>query len=596
MRFVYWFASLVMALCCWQQAYAQTPVAVKLSVTVYGNGVAVAGLSAAQIAASPASNFSPFDDRKIYAPEFDKPIWLRLSVDATSAQAANVWSLEFNKQFIDKVVLHTLQNDGQWLQQSSGDQVKHTLWVRQSLTPQFYLPELRMGQRDMYVELYNSVPLRHAVTLLSTDAANVQTQNALFLGGILAGLLILLCIASAVFCVAYRDAASFWYAAYVAFALLLSVSYMGLGNYALWADWLWLRQYCHTIFISLVFASQLQFCRVIFLPAKTPFWMRCAVNAVSVLCVALIVPLTVITHSLTFQVLFAALTFTVLCTAAAVVISNVHRQPLMAKFWIAAYAPLVLPLIFSISENMGYQSVPWMPYNAPLYALLFEIPVLLIALNLHIKNNHAHGVRLSTLATTDPMTGFITSRFFTGTGERLWNEAKASAHDLAVAYVEATPDMHRSAMPHTHDSDRQLLRTVRLLRTVVRDADTVAHIDDNVFAILMPDVSIGEDFTGRLSRLVALGWMTDKDHPASVPVRFRVVASTLRSFEGPWPALDAALHQKFSQEKGWEKRSIRFVKKEVYQPISAEDISQFWELATTASARLKGAHPQLSQP
>jgi GGDEF domain-containing protein len=172
------------------------------------------------------------------------------------------------------------------------------------------------------------------------------------------------------------------------------------------------------------------------------------------------------------------------------------------------------------------------------------------------------------LAGTDPLTGFLASDFFHAKASKMWKRGKRHYGDMAVAYVEATAD-----------GRQPVLHTVRLLRTVVRATDIVAHVETNRFAILMPGMSVGENLSGRLSRLVALGRMTDTDHPDSGPVRFRIVASSLGSYSGTWPALHAELLEKFRLPTGWGQRPIRFVKEQ-----SSEKFEDFWQRAVAASA------------
>ncbi len=580
----------------WQfSVAAQTPLptdvavssSASLSVSVLLGGTPVEGLTVAQVAVSPQTDFSPFDSGKTYGTVPDRPVWLRLRVVTASAQAANLWTLDFNKPYIDKVVLYTAQSDGTWKQQSAGDTLAHKLWPKQGLTPQFHLPELAAGQRDFYVALYNSVPLHMAVTLLTTQEATNHMQNAFLIVGIIIGLLMFMCITSGMLGINYRDSACLWYAAYAVAALLLSLSYTGVGNYALWKDSIWLRENGNLIFLLAAVALQLQFGCSMFLTPTSQAWIRYGVHAISVFCM-LSMALTVVHFNFFMQMVFF-ITPLLLATLAMVAIvgRNLRRQRLTAWLWMVAYTPLILLMIMTIIESMGYTSVPWLPFNAPLYALLFEMPVLLIALNVHIKAKHAKVVRSKTLASTDPTTGFIAADDFAITLDQLWSAAKVSGQDLAVAYVQITRQHWQAAQLGTSDAERSLARAVRLLRTVVRDDDVVAHVGKDLFAIMMPNMPLNDHFSACLTRLVALGAMTDKDATHSIPIRFHIVATTQRSFAGTVQDLDEALQHKLSDIEGWQKKSIRYVRKRPIQSAGSmeqgESFSQFWQRAAQAS-------------
>jgi GGDEF domain-containing protein len=584
-----WFSGFLLCMLWQLSATAQTPVAAdaavsptaSLSVSVYRGGTPIDGLTIAQVAVSAQTDFSAFDSAKTYAAVPDTPLWLRLRVDTASVQAANLWTLDFNKPFIDKVMLYAGQSDGTWKQQSSGDTLAHSVWPRQSLTPQFHLPELAAGQHDFYVALYNSVPLHVAVTLRTSEEASNLTQNAFLIAGIIAGLLAFMCITSCALGINYRDSACLWYASYAVAALLLSLSYTGVGNYALWTDAIWLRGNGNMMFVLAAVGLQLQFGCAMFLEPRSPQWMRYGVHALSVFCMLSMVLIVVRFNFITQMAFFIAPVLLTTLAMIAIVVCNVRRHAMIAELWMVAYTPLIVLMTMAIAENMGYWSVPWLPFNAPLYALLFEMPVLLIALNVHIKKQHAKVVRTKTLASTDPTTGFVAAHDFAITLDQLWNTAKVAGQDLAVAYVQIT--RQRSA-PH---AERRLARAVRLLRTVVRDDDVIAHVGKDLFAMLMPNMPLNDNLSARLTRLVALGNMADKDAAHGAPIRFHIVATTQRSFAGTVQDLDDALQHKLSETEGWERKAIRYVRKRPSNSagsmVDGESFSQFWQRAAQAS-------------
>jgi GGDEF domain-containing protein len=265
------------------------------------------------------------------------------------------------------------------------------------------------------------------------------------------------------------------------------------------------------------------------------------------------------------------------------VVRALHQGNRTAWLWLIAYLPLIICVSLASADSLGF-SLNSTPYDAPVYAVLFEATVLLVALHLHAKSQHAQHVRHSLLDSIDPHTGFMTSRQYTATAQAMWDQARQNKCDLAVAYVSATSD---GALPEQ--------AIVRLLRTVTREGDTVAHVDKNLYAILMSAQLVGTDLTNRLSRLVALGRMAAKDLAASGPVQFRIVASSNAAFGGTWPQLDATLRNKLNDPRGWSRKSIRYVRlrsPDDSQPESdLASLSQLWQAATEESARLDAAQP-----
>jgi two-component system, sensor histidine kinase LadS len=249
------------------------------------------------------------------------------------------------------------------------------------------------------------------------------------------------------------------------------------------------------------------------------------------------------------------------CTAGLLIIvlhAFRQRNP-VAWLWLLAYVPLMLVVLLTVLQNMGLAAIPWLPTKAPLYALSVEMLVLLAALHLHAKTSHSREVRSTLLASTDPLTGFAPAHQYQDALAKMWLKCLQAKSDLSVAYVMASQDNHERTIGGNIDKKRLTLRTVRMLRTVAREDDTIARVSENVFAILMPGVSRSEALTAKLSRLVALGMMQDKDDRRAIPIQFRVLASSLRSFTGSPDQLHSTMQVAMKMPSTWTQRSIRFL-------------------------------------
>jgi hypothetical protein len=117
-------------------------------------------------------------------------------------------------------------------------------------------------------------------------------------------------------------------------------------------------------------------------------------------------------------------------------------------------------------------------------------------------------------------------------------------------------------------------------------------VDKDIYALIMPRMSLGTNLSDRLSRLIALGIMTDKDGQQESPLRFHIAASTARSFAGNSKDLSTALIDKLVQGDAWGQKPIRFVRK-ISQRYSAlasaaaanETLSNFWHRAADADIK-----------
>jgi hypothetical protein len=75
----------------------------------------------------------------------------------------------------------------------------------------------------------------------------------------------------------------------------------------------------------------------------------------------------------------------------------------------------------------------------------------------------------------------------------------------------------------------------------------------------MPGVSRSDALTAKLSRLVALGIMEDTDDRRAIPIQFKVLASSLRSFTGSPDLLHSTMQVAMKMPSTWAQRSIRFL-------------------------------------
>jgi two-component system, sensor histidine kinase LadS len=519
---------------------------------------------------------------------FGKPsaTWLHFRVLADDTPSPTGWTLELPKPYIDLVEFYQKDARGVWQMQAAGDHIAHAQWPLQGLNPQFALPVMAAGVHDFYLKIQGDIPLHFSVHLQRTDAVNVRTQNRFLLGGLLFGVCTLMLAFSGMLAFSTGNKVYMWYALFVGLSCLATATNMGLTSYALWPHATVWPEYSHYCLVMVAVCAQLLFCRAIFLPGKERSWWHTVLTGAMWVNAAAIGLYLYSDDAVHRQILYAFVDCVCTVLAMVLVVRALQQGHRTAWLWLAAYIPLIICVALASLDSFGF-AINGLPHDAPVYAVLFEVSVLLVALYLHAKSQQARHVRRSLLDGIDPHTGFIASRIYTATAQAMWDKAGKNKRGVAVAYVEVMSDTPLSQQP-----------IVRLLRTVARDNDTVAHVGKNLYAILMPGQRLGTDLTNRLSRLVALGRMAVKDLAASGPVQFRIVASSHAAFAGTWAQLDACLRKKLDDPKGWSSKSIRFVRlrsPDRSQPesdlASLSQLSQIWQAATEESARLNAAKP-----
>jgi two-component system, sensor histidine kinase LadS len=563
-------------------AHALQPIA-SSEITI---STASARTSVAQMAAGTAGKFLPFDPDATHEVSWGQPLWLHVHVRADSATSATEWTLALDKPFIDRVEFYARSPDGGWQMQAAGDWIAHQQWPQRSLSPQFYLPALSVGEHDFYVRVFNLIPLHFSAQLLPSDLAQQHMQHTFTIAALMLGFMALMWLLSSVLALVYRQAAYAWYALYVAINAVLFASYLGIGSYALWRSATWWPEESITLCLMAAMLVQLLFCRALFLSRSTSPRLYKSIPIVVLLGCLAVVAYAVFNIVSLQTVLFLLVVLTSMALMVACALAALSQRSVVARLWLLAYAPFFLVIAFTVVDGFGWYALPWLPYHAPLYALLFEMPLLLIALHLHANTLHTRQVRTTTLANIDPATGYVAPLLFTATLEALWQQAQDQWQDMVVAYVLVHHDAPDTEADHTDD----IHRTVRALRTVAREQDTIAHIKPQLFAIFMPGMALNDTLAQRLARLVALGRMVDVNMPQAPALRFRIVASSKAGFAGTWQQLDASLRKKLHIPGGWSRKSIRYLRMPgVIQSQPESDLaslSQLWDLATEESARL----------
>jgi two-component system, sensor histidine kinase LadS len=526
-------------------------------------------------------NFNP---QKTYPTSKDTTLWVRLRL--AISLPPNGWSIKIPKPYIDRVELHFPTASNAWAIEAAGDMVPHTTWPVRGLHPQFLLPALAEGEHVFFLKITNSVPLNTSVQLLSTqDNLSDSLGHILRSAGVSALLIFMVCV-SAFMAWLYRDTAYAWYSAYALSAALTVAAYTGLANYLLWPGAAnWPERSIH-VSLLICIVLQIMFCYVAFEPQKIwPWftalvWLSVLLTAAGIAVILLEQPAWVYALSL---ILPMVLNWLIVVSMVAV---RLYLGELPAKLWMLAYLPLAAVVITTTLEGFGMLPEAVVGFYWPLYALAFEVPVLLLALMLRAKSRDAHAVTLHARQQLDPLTGFILPRAYEGVAAPLWEKSAASDLDLAVAYIQITqPSLPFLAGQSQAPSDE---RIVRVLRTVFRQEDTFAQVSDHVYAVLMPHKALGEALQTRLTRLVAQLHMLSLELKTDHPLRARIAACTNQSLPMHWPDVHRILLSKFDENTNWGKRTILIVSKRHRQHKDGFDLSNFWAQAVEAEVRSDG--------
>ncbi len=549
-----------------------------------------AHLRVEHIAAMPGGAFEAFDAAKTYDTERNGVLWLRFRVLADEKSAATGWTLSLLTPYVDNVSLFHEFVPGIWHGQFAGRVIPNSRWAVPGMYPRFDLPNMAPGVHIFYVRLQTAVPRQFLFALQSADAEKAMSTRQLAKSGVVLSLLAFTVILSLALAAIYRNKIYAWYALFGLTSFFAVAGYVGISNYLFWPDASVWPKYLTLVPTMLTVCIQLHFSRLLFVSAPPQARIQRLVNTLLVfnlLCILAAVAAQIWPNTMFRLYAYSWVIVSSIALSLSIVLRAWRQGIAMAPIWILAYTPLFFSLSLSIAERFGIQPMGGLPIWMPLYVIAYELPVLLFILLWHSKTNMAHAVRQTTLASADPLTGFVPPSAFAKTAQTLWNEARDQKKDLGIAYVQVIRNAEQAALVNTDAADRERAQWVRIMRTVMREDDTVAQIETQVFAMFFKGQAASEDFSNRLSRLVTLGLMAPQDYAAPGAIQFRVVASTRGTAthlaEDPaatWAVLDSALRERLASDKGWSQSSIRLLGAvPVEEPMPDEVFSDAWAKA-----------------
>jgi len=508
-----------------------------------------------QVAAMDAALFKPLLGSRRYAVSADSPLWLRMTLAPGGVVNGADWLLEIPTVIVDRYEFFQRDAGGTWRMAAAGDFVAHAQWPVDSLRPRFPLPAPGAEMQEVFVRVVHRLPVNLRPVLVSTAEASRRDVVQMLWVGLQLGVIITLALFCAQMALAYRDRTYAWYAGYLVFTVLATLCYTGVAQRYLWPHATTFASHAIVMSVMGALAFNLQFTRSIFGGLQGRNFHRMA-RVLVALCLAYMAASPFVEQYDRMVPMFHVITLSVFAFTITCAWRAWRRGVAFGGYWLLVYVPYLASVALALAESSGLVSAPWLPGETPVAAALVEVVVMMLCINAWSRLRHADTVREQAAKEHDPLTGFLNRKTFRDRAARIWNAAPELGRDLAIIYVCVEPaDPDRL---NVIEAEELLARSVRLVRTITRDFDTVGRLGRNMMGIVMEGVLPGEALRARLSRLVALGLMRDADDPTSMALRFTVAVGNRRSEVGDFAALDAALLALMSDD-GQSQRAIRFL-------------------------------------
>lgn len=499
-------------------------------------------------------------------------VWLHLRLQRAARERQD-WILKLPMPVLDLVTVY--QQDGsEWRSESAGDTLAVGRWPERGRYPVFRL-DLPAGEsRDVYVRVQHSTSASFPVELTTAahHAEAVQLEY-LGLGAALGALLVLIasCLATGW---AYRDAGFAWYAAYAALTSLAMAAFTGVAAQFLWPNFGLLQDAPTNMLACAAAGAAILFVRkTLGLRRRLPVLDRLTLTlGIAGFVVALLGA--VLPKALYLVLIGLYLCFATPTTLLASGIAWWRGDP-VARWVLAAQLPLVSAVVVTVSRNLGWADLPFVPPSIVIVGLAVEVPLLLVALFIRSRDRHGAEVREQALSTHDALTGLLAPHLFTDRLRQVVARHRRDGESAAVVYIELVNHGRIRDYFGNPVADQSLLRSVIKLRRLLRDVDTVARVGEARFGVILEGASARSSVMERASRLIAAGLMPLPGLKPDVTLQFHVAALLLSERPLEAEAIQEALAAQIGRMSPRTRRPIRFVEADPEPPADPGDSGLF---------------------
>jgi len=452
-------------------------------------------------------------------------LWVRF--DAWARDPRSHWELELARSGTDRIDLYHRGADGRWHEQRAGDRIAVRDWASPDRYPVFTL-DPRTDQPVTYWARIEHARVPFSGEFFIHSHGHLREQRILqqFLLGGYFGMAMLLTLVAVANGLVFRDRSFGAYAIYISLLGLSLSASLGVGGQFLWpqaAAWNGIAEF---ILLPLVAAAAILFVRHVVQPrriGRSLDWMALALAA------ALLVQTAWDTASPS-QTSFQALTVTASLTMLAIY-AMLWAAWCTGDRWVRWIALGMLPVLLAgalpVLRNFGLISSGFLTQYAMVIGAAIEAPLLIYGLLQRSSMQHEAQARVKALALTEPLTGLCNRHNFMLRLHDSLVRAQRYDHHSALLLIEL--DNH-SVFEREHGrevADRALVLTGSLLRSVARDVDTAARVNNHRFALLMEGPVRPAQVVAAATSVMAGGLRPSTQLPVGTTLRFKVVAALL---------------------------------------------------------------------
>jgi GGDEF domain-containing protein len=451
-------------------------------------------------------------------------LWVRFTVPP--APDAERWYLEVPNPSIDRAVLYTLDNIGQWNAQKAGDLVAVSQWPVPNRHP--LLPIVLSAEVPTYylLRLENSHTFSAPLRFISERRLSKSEQRVSLILGLFFGLTGLAALMSALSAMSLRDPAYGLYLVFITLMALTQASLTGIAGLHLWPQSPWWNDISTSVLPLLTASAALLFISTtVALPTRSRR-LHGLVLGMALMGMLTSAALTLAPAAARMTLFIPALLL--LAFSSMLVLAWAWRRgDRFAPWLILAYLPIVLAASLTLLANTSLLPMSFLALHGMQLATALHIPIVLVELMLRSQQRRENTRRIQGLDRVDPGTGLINGHVFASRLLRMIARSKRLHHQSAVMLIDLINTDQILFEYGRNAADELPLRLAERLLSTAREIDSAARLSERRFGMLVEGPFSAEDAATLGPRIVARCLMPYKgmhmDCVAQVHVAYAMV-------------------------------------------------------------------------
>lgn len=486
-----------------------------------------------------------------------KPIWLRLNVNNPFV-ASKLRRLIIKTSWLDKIQLYFLRNNKVVSQYEVGDKFIHE---QRPIISRFFEfdHEYPAGETTIYIRVVSDDPM--VLPVYFNDMTILARNKTLetYSYGVIYGVLIALLLYNLLVFFTLKSKRYLYYSVYMAFFILMNVSYTGHGFRWLWTDSIQWQQWSNPVLMMLFALSGLFFATKflqidrLFPKLNKRILLACfLVGNLELLLVIFGSQIGALLLSFVFVFIF---TFAMLYLA----VISLKKGFRSARYFLLASVSHVT--LSSVTAMTVWGLIPYttIGYRALEFGMMFDAIILSIALVDQFRILHEEKNYAEQLAMTDHLTGANNRRAFYELVRPIWSSGLRKNRDMCVIMIDID-NFKTINDSYGHPlGDEVLKKLTRVLLQNVREGDIFARWGGEEFILFLPETTLSEatEVAERFRELASTIELDVPDQSISVTISAGVALNTGDNIEIDELILEADKCLYLAKEQGRNKVSVQ---------------------------------------